>query len=126
VAPEGPFPDQGKEVRAYLDVPGQFELQEITVNNVVRVDGEVIEFDDGQLWLSGFWFVSASGLEHKGVGETVAMNLNSLGSLERKRFSIAKSVGLAGAFALISILLQTSGSLGGGSEGGGPDKPSVR
>ncbi len=70
--------------------------------------------------------MSASGLEHKGVGETVAMNLNSLGLLERKRFSIAKSVGVAGAFALISILLQASGTLGGGTEGGGTSKPPVK
>ena len=116
VPPNGALPDRGAPVRAHLLEPQRFPLRDVTAENVVRVDGEIIEWDSERLLLSAYWMRSNSGLAHNGVGETVVLDRSALSKLERKRFSIGKSAALAGAVVLFSVFLNSAFEGGGGGE----------
>jgi len=123
---ELPLPDRGASVRAHLSEPGRFRLFDVTAENVVRVDGEVVGWSTDSLIMSAWWLQSGSGLEHKGVGETVALNRSALTAVERKRFSVARSGALVGVIALLSVLAgATVEAVGAGSSNPpGPVPPS--
>lgn len=108
----------GEEVRAYLSEPDRVRLQHVTAENVVRVDGEFVDQDDSRLVLSAFWLKAGTGLEFKGVGETVELKRSSITTVERKKFSaIATAVVSA---ALVAVAVLGGVALGGGGFGSEP------
>ncbi len=115
-----PLPSTGAEVRAHLTEPGRFRLTNITAENVVRVDGEVVRWGPDQLVLSAFWLRSRGGLEHKGVGETVVIPRTRIATLERKQVSAVRSGGFIGVTILLAALV-TAAFGGGGGPGEGPN-----
>lgn len=111
-----PPPVRGAAVRARLAEPGRFRLTDVTAENVSSVDGEVVEWNADRLVLSAFWVRSNSGLEHKGVGETVVLPRTTIATVERKQISLARSSALAGGIALLAVLANAAFIGGGGVE----------
>jgi hypothetical protein len=98
-------------------------LINLTANNVVQVDGEVVRWEEDRLVLSAWWLRGANGIEHRGIGETVNIPRGFLGSVERKQVSVARTGVLVGVIALLAVLAQASLGGGGGPEGPGGGPP---
>jgi hypothetical protein len=114
---------RGTSVRVHLATPGDFRITQVTVNDVRVIDAEVIGFQDDTLALSAWWLESASGYEFPASGETVGVPGGQIGKIEKRRISVARTAGLAGAFAGVTSLLIAAldavGVIGGGGGGGG-------
>jgi hypothetical protein len=118
-----PLPAQGSSVRAHLSEPGAFSLSDVTANNVIRVDGEVVQWDPDQLVLSAWWMRSRSGLEHKGVGETVLIPRSDIATLEHKQIAPGRTVAFVAAVVGFVLLIGSQFGGGGADEGPGPPPP---
>jgi hypothetical protein len=112
-----PAPRLGMEVRAHLSTPESFPLTNLTANNVVEVDGEIVRWEEDRLVLSAWWLRAGSGIEHRGIGETVNIPRSSLGAVERKQLSVTRTGVLVGFIALLGVLAQAALSAGAGPEG---------
>jgi hypothetical protein len=111
-------------VRVYLSAPGQFELLDLTANNVTVVDGEVVRWDDESLVLSVWWLEAASGLEFKAVGETIVVQRENINHIEERKISFAKTVGLVAIVVVaFAVGVGALASVGGSGSGGGPPDP---
>lgn len=113
---------QGQGVNVFLSAPQDVKLREVTANNVVRVQGEVIEADTQQLAVSASLLVSSSGYEQLGEGATVVIPRASVQQLTARRVSVVRSIGLAGSALVLAALAR--GSITGGSRDGGGPPPS--
>lgn len=117
------FP-QGTQVRARLGTLASFELAQLTVNNVDRVDGEWVRAEDGELVLSATWLEAPTGIGFPGNGWTVRIPVRDVARLEVRRLSWWRTGAVLGGLAVGTWLgfealgFGTSGSGGGG--GGGP------
>jgi hypothetical protein len=78
---------QGTPVRARLSQMSQFELAQITVNNIDQVDGEVVRVDGSDLVLSATWLQAITGNGYAGNGWTVRIPEGNVAGFEEKRFS---------------------------------------
>jgi hypothetical protein len=110
-------------VRVYLSEPGEFELLDLTANNVTMVDGEVVRWDDEALVLSVWWLEAANGLEFRALGETITVQREHISRLERRKISVGKTVGLV-AVVVVAFAVgvgAVAGIAGGGSGSGDSD-----
>ncbi len=113
---------QGTPVRARLSTMSNFELSQITVNNIDLVDGEMIRADAESLFLSATWLQAVTGNGYAGNGWTVEIPDANVAGFEEKRFSFWRSgVVVAGVMAATWFgfdalgLTPTSGGGGGGT-----------
>ncbi len=122
VEADQPRPEPGQQVRAYLNEPDRVRLTHITAENVIQINGELVEWDNGRVAMSAFWLKSSAGVEHRAVGETVVVQESSIGVFEAKRPSIAASVALTGALVVAAIIVGRAFAAGAG-EGEQPGRP---
>lgn len=119
VRPDAP-PPKGTPVRVRLATPADYRLTRYTANDVVEVEGEVIQAEQDRLLLSAFGMRSAADFEFFAEGETVAIPSDQLVSFERRKISLIRSgllvVAVAALGSLVKLALDTAG---GGGEGGG-------
>jgi hypothetical protein len=119
-----PRPEVGHQVRAYLNQPDRVRLQHVTAENVVQVNGELVEWDNGRLLLSAFWVKSASGFEYNALGETVSLRDNDLERVEAKTINIPVTVGVTAVAVAGAILLGAAfGTFGSSGDDGGQPPP---
>ncbi len=118
----GPLPKRGTLVRALLKTPASVPLTDVTVDNVILVDGEFVGWQDGALTLSATWLKVLNGREHKAIGETVVLPEAQLDKVQRRVVSGPRSAGLVGLGALMSVLAGAAmaGGAGGSPPGGTP------
>lgn len=120
----GAHPARGTQVRAQLSQPASFTLDDLTVNNVVMIDAEVVRSGEDSLVVSALSLRSQGGMEFPAAGETLAIDAGSLGAVEMRRMSVLRSAALiAAAGAAASLLFAGLGTL---DSGGGGGKPSPR
>jgi hypothetical protein len=116
---------RGTPVRARLSTPTDFRLTDLSVNNTVLLDGEVIRQDPDSLVLSAFSLRANTGYTLPAIGETVSIPTDRIAGIERRRFDALRSGLLVAAAAVGSALffsaLNSGG--GGGSSGGGTPNP---
>jgi hypothetical protein len=122
VEADQPRPDPGQQVRAYLNEPDRVRLTHITAENVIQINGEMVEWGNGRVVMSAFWLKSGAGVEHRAVGETVVVQESSIGVLEAKQPSVAASVALTGALVVAAIIVGRAFAAG-ASEGDPPGLP---
>jgi hypothetical protein len=118
----GTHPEPGQQVRAYLSEPDRVRLTHITAENVIQINGELVEWDNGRVVMSAFWLKSSAGVEHRAVGETVVVQEGSIGRMEAKRPSVAASAALTGAIIVAAIIVGRSFAAG-SDEGNQPGLP---
>jgi hypothetical protein len=116
---------QGAPVRAHLASISDFELAQITVNNIDQVDGEMIRVDAGQLFLSATWLEAITGNGYAGNGWTVQIPEANMTGLEQKRVSVWRTgVVIAGLITGTWLGFDALGlTPGSGGEGGGTPTP---
>jgi len=115
---------QGTPVRARLNTMSDFELSQITVNNIDQVEGEVVRLDGSELVLSATWLQAITGNGYAGNGWTVRIPEANVAGLEEKRLSWWRSgIVVAGVIAGTWIGFDVLGlgpSFGGGGGGTPP------
>jgi hypothetical protein len=78
---------QGTPLRAHLNTLSNFELAQITVNNIDRVEGEMVRADAGELILSATWLQAITGNGYPGDGWTVRIPQSAVTAVEERRLS---------------------------------------
>lgn len=115
--------DRGDAVRIHLADQLDVQLAEVTANDVVRLDGEVIGWRNDSLAMSAFLLVSETGYEHRSPGETVLVAEDRVAGLERRRIDRLRTGAFTiGLIALSSVTAVVLGAGGGEGDdpGGGP------
>lgn len=113
------LPAQGKPVRVFLSTPQDVRLSDLTANDVVVIDGELIGTSDEQVALSAWWVKSRSGYETLGQGETVTIPLSHLEGVRQKRLSVLRTAAVTGLAFLVSTVTIAYVARGGGEPGPG-------
>jgi hypothetical protein len=111
-----------QRVRVHLRVPQDVRLADVTANNVTLLDGEVVSADSSMLVVSTNFVTAGSGAEQLGGGATARIPRSAIDSLELRRFSKARTAGLAGIIGVLTAItagLMTGSATGSGSGGGG-------
>lgn len=112
-------------VRVHLSVAGSYELLDLTANDVIEIEGEVVRWDEASLVLSAWWLVARGGLEFRGQGETVVVQREHIAAIEERRISALKTAALVGlGAAAMGIGVGSLGAIGssGTSNPGNPEK----
>ncbi len=113
-------------LRLRLTTPADFRLTNITMNDVREVDGELVSMDDSAVVVSATRLVAVSGFEHMGEAATLRVPRASIGSIEVKRLSRARTAlfvgGLAALGAATSAALGVAQVSGSNSGSGGATK----
>ncbi|MGE0159703.1 MAG: hypothetical protein AB7T31_09860 [Gemmatimonadales bacterium] len=111
---------QGTQVRARLSRMSQFELAQITVNNIDEVEGEVVQLDGSELVLSATWLQAITGNGYAGNGWTVRIPEVDVAGFEQKKVSWWRTgVVVAGILAGTWLGFDALGIGPGGGGGGG-------
>jgi hypothetical protein len=114
---------QGTPVRVSLDTLSAFELSQITVNNIQRVEGEVVRVDASELILSASWLVAITENGYPGNGWTVHIPESNVTTFEQRKLSWWRTgVVVAGAVVGTWLGFDALGigpSFGGGGSGTG-------
>jgi hypothetical protein len=115
----GPAP--GTRVRAHLARPHDIRLTNVTANDVVRVEGEVVRMTPDTAVFSAWGLRAGSGYEFPATGETVRLERSAIARLEQRRFDVFRSAGLVAATLLTINLIDRAvgGLLGGGESSNG-------
>lgn len=111
---------QGESVRVELAVPGDYRLSQVSVNDVILVEGELIQMAPDTLAVSAWWVRARSGFEYPGAGETLRIPRGDIEALGKKRIAPAQTLGLVGAVAGTLTLLIAALDLPGISGDRGP------
>lgn len=130
VPPEG-GPDvlvRGDRIRVSTSDPVSVDLGEISVDDAVLVDGELIELgEDGTVVMSVVQAQSPSGATRGGVGETVTIPGDAVASIEKRVINPVTTtlivVVVAGAATAIGIAALNAGSSNGDGNGNGMPPP---
>ncbi|MDX1623186.1 MAG: hypothetical protein R3199_04310 [Gemmatimonadota bacterium] len=117
---------RGTGVLVHLAQPTDIQLEAVTANRVVTIEGEMIGWRGETLGVSAFRLVSETGFENESWGRTVEIPRSNVAGLEREEIDTARSIGVAagfiGAAAAVAIILGEGGG-GGGDEPDGPGGP---
>lgn len=106
------------EVRVLLSEPGTFDLGDLTAQQVVRLDGEMIGWRGDSLSLSATQLRAYTGTEFPGQGRTVTIARDRIQALQVKRMDPWRSL-LLGAGILAAIFFTGPELTGGTDEGPG-------
>ncbi len=121
-----PSPPEAAALRLRLSTPGDYRLTNVTMNDVGEIDGELVSMNDSAVILSATRLVSRSGFEHLGEGATLRVPRLSIGAIEMKHLSPARTAlfvgGLIALGALTSVALGTAFVSGATPVGGGTTK----
>src|SRR5439155_19176239 len=99
-------------------------LQEITVHDVVQVDGQVLYADSDSFVVALARFTARPGTEYQALGTSVTIPRNHIADLEQRRVSALKtSLLLTGGAAAILAIVYSVGQLSGSGTGTSPEPP---
>ena len=113
-------PPPATEVRVRLSRPMNFPITDVTVRDVVELQGEVVAgVADSTFRLSVFQLRSQTGYGVDAAGETVEFPRPAVVQLAQRRLSPLRSALLAGLVAAGGVAMAATGVVGGGSGGGG-------
>lgn len=113
---------QGTPLRANLSRMSSFELSQITVNNIDRVEGEMVRIDGSELVLSATWLAAVTGNGYPGNGWTVRIPEADVNGVELKKFSWWRTGVVVGGLVAATFLGFEAlgvGPFGGSAPGGG-------
>lgn len=119
---------RGERIRVSTSDPVSVDLGEISVDDAILVDGELIEIrEDGTVVMSVVQAKSPSGATRGGVGETVTIPGDVVASIEKRVINPVTTtlvvVIIAGAATVIGVTALNSGSGNGENGNGGPPPP---
>ncbi|MEW5930740.1 MAG: hypothetical protein AB1941_25040 [Gemmatimonadota bacterium] len=125
-SPARSAPGRAARVRVTLSTPTDFRLTEVTANEVVVVEGEIVRADSAEVAISALDLRARSGYEFATQGETLVIPRSSIAVLETRRISVWRSALVVGALVAVMTLTEKLIGLGigddnGGGGGGGPN-----
>lgn len=110
----------GTTVRARLSSPTDVRLSNISVNDAILVNGEVVQQRPDTLLLSAFSLIGQTGFFVPAGGETVRLSMDRIGLLERRKISVLRSAALFVGAGTATTLLFAAFGVGGFGGGGSP------
>jgi hypothetical protein len=120
VAPAS-VPPQASAVRVRLSRPMNFPISDVTVRDVVELQGEVAAIQDSTFRLSVFGLRSQTGFGVDAAGETVEFPRTAVVGLSQKRISPWRSTVFGALLAAGAVAIRATGVAGGGGGvGNGP------
>lgn len=114
-----PLADQKKPVaratqlRVRMTTGHDVRLEQITVNDAVEVDGELIRMDADSILLSATKVVDRAGYEHVGDGQTVRLARDAVYQVEERRVSVVRSLLAAGTVVALGTATGVAVNQGG-------------
>jgi hypothetical protein len=117
VAPAS-VPPQASAVRVRLSRPMDFPISDVTVRDVVELQGEVAAIQDTTFRLSVFGLRSQTGYGVDATGETVEFPRTAVVGLSRKRISPLRSTVFGALLAAGVVAMRVTGVVGGGDGAG--------
>lgn len=124
--PTQEVPGRGARVRVRLSQPQDVRLTEITANDVMMINGEVVRANSDTLVLSAYLLQSRSGYENFGRGETAFVPRENIVGLFENRISVIRTAGLMGAVALLGVVVGVALNNAGGSDSGDGPPPATQ
>ncbi|HEX8243475.1 MAG TPA: hypothetical protein VF541_08270 [Longimicrobium sp.] len=118
VAPAS-VPPQASAVRVRLSRPMNFPISDVTVRDVVELQGEVVQAQDTSMQLSVFGLRSQTGFGVDARGETVSFPRTAVVGLSQKRISPWRSAVFAALLVAGGVAIKAAGVIDGSSTGGG-------
>jgi hypothetical protein len=115
VAPSA-APPPATPVRVHLSRPMDFPIQDVTVRDVVDLQGEVVQAQDTSMQLSVFGLRSTTGYNVDANGETVSFPRQSVVGLAQKRISPVRSALFAAILVAGAVAVRATG-IGGDASG---------
>jgi hypothetical protein len=109
-------PPQAAEVRVRLSRPMDFPIHDVTVRDVVELQGEVVQAQDTSMQLSVFGLRSTTGYNVDANGETVSFPRQSVVGLAQKRISPVRSALFAAILVAGAVAVRATG-IGGDASG---------
>lgn len=117
-------PPPATSVRVRLSRPMDFPISDVTVRDVVELQGEVVQAQDTSMQLSVFGLRSQTGFGVDAGGETVSFPRNAVVGLAQKRISPLRSAIFAALLVAGAFAVKLTGVVdGSSSNGGGPPQP---
>jgi hypothetical protein len=117
VAPAS-VPPQASAVRVRLSRPMNFPISDVTVRDVVELQGEVAAVQDSTFRLSVFGLRSQTGFGVDAAGETVEFPRTAVVGLSQKRISPWRSTVFGALLAAGAVAIRATGVAGGGGGAG--------
>lgn len=111
-------PPPATPVRVRLSRPMNFPISDVTVRDVVELEGEMAGRADSTFRLSVFQMRSQTGFGVDAAGETVEFPSTAVVGLAERRLSPWRSVLLAGLVAAGGAAIAATGVVSGSSSGG--------
>ncbi len=98
-----PTPRPSAQLRLRLSTPGDFRLSELTLHDVAEVEGELVAMNDSTVVLSATHLATTAGFERLGEGATVRVPRGSIGGIEVRRLSPARTALFAGGLVILAV-----------------------
>lgn len=117
VAPAS-VPPQSSAVRVRLSRPMNFPISDVTVRDVVELQGEVAAVQDTTFRLSVFGLRSQTGFGVNAAGETVEFPRAAVVGLAQKKISPWRSTVFGALLAAGAVAIRATGVVGGGDGAG--------
>jgi hypothetical protein len=111
-------PPPAADVRVRLSRPMDFPIRDVTVRDVVELQGEVVQAQDTSMQLSVFGLRSQTGFNSDANGETVAFPRTAVVGLSRKKLSPLRSSLFAALLLGGALAVRATGALSSGSQNG--------
>ncbi|HSU15314.1 hypothetical protein [Longimicrobium sp.] len=112
-------PPPATAVRVRLSRPMDFPISDVTVRDVVELQGEVVQARDTSMLLSVFGMRSSTGFGVDASGETVAFPRTAVVGLAQKRISPWRSAVFGALIVAGAVAIKATGVAGGASGSGG-------
>jgi hypothetical protein len=112
-------PPPATAVRVRLSRPMDFPISDVTVRDVVELQGEVVQSPDTAMMLSVFGLRSQTGYGVDASGETVAFPRSAVAGLAQKRISPWRSAVFGALIVAGAVAVKATGVTGALSGNGG-------
>jgi hypothetical protein len=117
VAPAS-VPAQSSAVKVRLSRPMNFPISDVTVRDVVELQGEVASVADSTFRLSVFGLRSQTGFGVNAAGETVEFPRTAVVGMSKKRISPWRSTIFGALIVAGAVAIRETGVVGGGGGAG--------
>jgi hypothetical protein len=101
-------------------------LSNLTANDVVLIEGEMIRAGADSVLVSARWLQARSGFDFSGTGETVRVPRINVAAIEQKRISLLKTAALTAGLVLTVGVASALTLRGGESSGREPIPPTTQ
>lgn len=118
-------PSKAARVRVQLSAPLDFKLLDLTANDVIMAEGEMVRSDEREVILSAMELRARSGYPFAARGESITIPRERIAAVQQQKVSVTRTLLLGGVMAAVASLAGRLATSNGGSGGDGGGSPPV-